>query len=141
MNERDPFFLRDILRAVSAIERYTKAGREAFFADELIQDAVVRRLETMGEAARNVSPALRDAEKAVPWKLMIGTRDNRDSRLLQGRSRCRLGDNRERPRTAEARNRAHRRPVLTHADARLAQPRASDASGGRGAVPHAGAGG
>jgi uncharacterized protein with HEPN domain len=30
----------------------------------------------MGEAARNVSPALRDAEKAVPWKLMIGTRDN-----------------------------------------------------------------
>lgn len=76
MNERDPLFLRDILRAVSAIERYTKDGREAFFADELIQDAVVRRLETMGEAARNVSPVLRDAEKAVPWKLMIGTRDN-----------------------------------------------------------------
>lgn len=76
MNERDPLFLRDILRAVSAIERYTEAGKEAFFADELIQDGVVRRLETMGEAARNVSIELRDAEKAVPWKLMIGTRDN-----------------------------------------------------------------
>jgi len=76
MNERDPLFLRDILRAISAIERYTKAGKEAFFADELIQDGVVRRLEIMGEAARNVSPALREAEKAVPWKLMIGTRDN-----------------------------------------------------------------
>lgn len=76
MNERDPLFLRDILRAVSAIERYTEAGKETFFASELIQDAVVRRLEIMGEAARNVSPALREAEKAVPWKLMIGTRDN-----------------------------------------------------------------
>ena len=76
MNERDPLFLRDILRAISAIERYTKAGKEAFFADELIQDGVVRRLEIMGEAARNVSPALRETEKAVPWKLMIGTRDN-----------------------------------------------------------------
>jgi len=76
MNERDPFFLRDILRAVSAIERYTEAGKEAFFANEMIQDAVVRRLEIMGEAARNVSPALREAERAVPWKLMIGTRDN-----------------------------------------------------------------
>jgi uncharacterized protein with HEPN domain len=76
MNERDPLFLRDILRAISAIERYTEAGKEVFFADELIQDAVVRRLEIMGEAARNVSPALREAEKTVPWKLMIGTRDN-----------------------------------------------------------------
>jgi uncharacterized protein with HEPN domain len=76
MNERDPLFLRDILRAVSAIERYTEAGKEAFSANELIQDAVVRRLEIMGEAARNVSIGLRDAEKAVPWKLMIGTRDN-----------------------------------------------------------------
>lgn len=76
MNERDPLFLRDILRAVSAIERYTEAGKEAFYANELIQDAVVRRLEIMGEAARNVSTGLRDAEKAVPWKLMIGTRDN-----------------------------------------------------------------
>jgi len=66
MNERDPLFLRDILRAVSAIERYTEVGREAFFADELIQDAVVRRLEIMGEAARNVRPALREAERAVP---------------------------------------------------------------------------
>ena len=59
-----------------AIERYTEPGKEAFFANELIQDAVVRRLEIMGEAARNVSPALREAEKTVPWKLMIGTRDN-----------------------------------------------------------------
>jgi uncharacterized protein with HEPN domain len=76
MTERDPLFLRDILRAVSAIERYTKAGREAFFADDMIQSAVVRQLEIMGEAARNVSPALRDAEKTVPWKLLIGTRDH-----------------------------------------------------------------
>jgi len=91
MNERDPLFLRDILRAVSAIERYTEAGKEAFFANELIQDAVIRRLEIMGEAARNVSPALREAEKAVPWKLMIGTRDNLNSTecLLSLNSTCR----------------------------------------------------
>jgi uncharacterized protein with HEPN domain len=30
MTERDPLFLRDILRAVSAIERYTEAGKERF---------------------------------------------------------------------------------------------------------------
>lgn len=41
MTERDPLFLRDILRAVSAIERYTNGGREAFFTDDMIQLDVV----------------------------------------------------------------------------------------------------
>ena len=76
MTERDPLFLRDILRAIAAIERYTRKGREAFFADDMVQSAVVRQLEVLGEAARNVSPALREAEEVVPWKLLIGTRDH-----------------------------------------------------------------
>ncbi len=76
MTERDPLFLRDIQRAIAAIERYTKSGREAFFADDMIQSAVVRQLEVLGEAARNVSPELRDAQRGVPWKLLVGTRDH-----------------------------------------------------------------
>jgi uncharacterized protein with HEPN domain len=80
MNERDPLFLRDILRAISTIERYTKAGRESFFADGLIQDGVIRQLSVMGEAARNVNSAVKEAEHAVPWKLLSGTRD----RLMHG---------------------------------------------------------
>ncbi len=49
--------------------------REEFLEDTQVQDAVVRRLEILGEAARRVSPDGREQFASLPWHQMIGMRN------------------------------------------------------------------
>lgn len=51
----DRVFLGHIVDAATKIQRYVASGRDAFFADEMAQDAVVRNLEIIGEAAKHLS--------------------------------------------------------------------------------------
>ena len=48
----DWIYLRHIAESIEDIERYTAAGRGAFLADRMQQDAVIRKLEVIGEAVR-----------------------------------------------------------------------------------------
>lgn len=68
-------YLADILDAIDRIRDYTSAGREAFEASRLIQDAVIRNLEIIGEAARKVSEAMRQSHPEIPWTEIAGTRN------------------------------------------------------------------
>lgn len=80
MNDRDKLFVTHIAEAIERILRFTRKGRAAFMADDMIQSAVVRQIEIIGEAARNLSSELKTDEYAVPWRKIIGTRD----RLIHG---------------------------------------------------------
>lgn len=51
----DTFFLRHILDAVNQIEDYTNVTYDEFLETRLIQDGVVRQLEIIGEATKNLS--------------------------------------------------------------------------------------
>lgn len=52
---RIPEYLRHILEAIQRIERYTEDMAETeFLASEMVQDAVIRNIEIMGEAANNI---------------------------------------------------------------------------------------
>lgn len=74
--ERDErLYLADIHSAIERILRYTAAGRDAFLADPMMQDAVVRNLEIMGEAVKGLSDSVRAAHPEVPWKKISGMRD------------------------------------------------------------------
>jgi uncharacterized protein with HEPN domain len=75
MTERDQLFLEHMMQAIDAIERYAAAGAEAYHANELIQDGIIRRLEIIGEAAKNLSAELTAREPSVPWKEAARTRD------------------------------------------------------------------
>ena len=86
MNERDELYVTHIAEAIERIRRYTATGHDAFTADDMIQSAVIRQLEIIGEAARNLSGELKSDERAVPWKRIIGTRD----RLIHGYSEVNL---------------------------------------------------
>jgi uncharacterized protein with HEPN domain len=71
----DAVYLRHILDAVAKVEHYTAGGRDAFFADPMIQDAVLRNLEIIGEAVRNLSPAIRRHHPEVPWRSITALRN------------------------------------------------------------------
>lgn len=48
---------------------------EAFLADTKTQDAVIRNIEIIGEASKNLSENLRAKRADIPWKGMTGIRD------------------------------------------------------------------
>jgi uncharacterized protein with HEPN domain len=64
--------LADILMAMRKILGFTKEGQAAFLFSPVTQDAVVRNLEVIGEAAGRVCGPLRDAHPEVPWNGMKG---------------------------------------------------------------------
>lgn len=73
---RDPEYLVDILDAARlAISYSADKDKSAFFADIQCQDAVIRRLEIIGEAARRMSAETKALLPQIPWSLMIGTRN------------------------------------------------------------------
>jgi len=74
--QRDREYLVDILDAARLAMEYTQGKtREEFLRDLQCQDAVVRRLEIIGEAARRVSDEMREANAHLPWHRMIGMRN------------------------------------------------------------------
>lgn len=72
----DVEFLTDILEAIRRIQSYT-AGMtfETFLRDMKTQDAVIRNLEIIGEAAKRLSDEVRQRYPAIPWRSMAGLRD------------------------------------------------------------------
>jgi len=66
--------LQDILDAIDHIQRYAARGREAFEADELLQNWFVRHLQIIGEAARLLPEEIRATAPDIPWSEIIGMR-------------------------------------------------------------------
>jgi uncharacterized protein with HEPN domain len=71
----DRLYLIHIVECIERIEAYTRRGREAFQKSEMRQDAVIRKFEIMGEAAKRVSEELRVLHPAIPWRQIAGFRD------------------------------------------------------------------
>jgi uncharacterized protein with HEPN domain len=71
----DRVYLRHIRDAITRIESYVGGGRSAFLAETMVQDAVIRNLEVIGEAVKNLSSELRGRYPDVPWARIAGMRD------------------------------------------------------------------
>jgi len=71
--QRDREYLLDILEAANiALSYVNEMSREGFLGDLQCQDAVIRRLEIMGEAARRISDKTQEKFPDLPWSNMIG---------------------------------------------------------------------
>ncbi len=73
---RDDAYLFDILDSARTVLEYMRGKTwETFSTDPLLQDAVVRRLEIIGEAAGRVSNEMQKKHASLPWQAMKGTRN------------------------------------------------------------------
>lgn len=76
MQREHDFFLKDILVAIRKIENYTeKLTYEEFLKDELRQDGVVKNLEVIGEAVKNIPQDIKNKKPEIEWKKIAGLRD------------------------------------------------------------------
>jgi len=72
----DSLRLQDILIAADLIQQFTQGKtREDLGKDPLLQSAILHQLYLIGEAAANVSSAIKEASPNVPWKLIYGFRN------------------------------------------------------------------
>ncbi|WP_446010458.1 HepT-like ribonuclease domain-containing protein [Candidatus Electrothrix sp.] len=69
-------YIEDIITAIEKIERYTcTQNQELFLNNEEKQDAVIRNLEIIGEAAGKVPDSIREKAPEVEWRKIIGLRN------------------------------------------------------------------
>ena len=69
-------YLQDILDAVNDIEDFIDdMTYEQFINDRKTLNAVVRSIEIIGEASKNIPQSIKEKYKALPWKQMAGMRD------------------------------------------------------------------
>lgn len=72
----DKIYLSHIKDAIKDIESFTeKIDKKGFQESKLIQSAVTRQVEIIGEATKNLSSAIRNKHKDIPWKDIAGMRD------------------------------------------------------------------
>ena len=79
--DRDLVYLSHIFEQCEVILDVSKRiSFDEFFSDKIYQNAVIRSLEVIGEAAKQVSAEFRRQHPELPWREMAGTRD----RLIHG---------------------------------------------------------
>ncbi len=71
----DRVYLRDILDRIDRILKFTVGGQDTFLESTLIQDAVLRNFEVIGEAVKRVSDDLRAKHPDIVWRKIAGFRD------------------------------------------------------------------
>jgi uncharacterized protein with HEPN domain len=73
----EDLYLKNILKSIGKVERYVdEFDEQKFQSDDKTQDAVIRQLEIIGEAARLLSDEIKAVYPQVPWRDISGMRNH-----------------------------------------------------------------
>lgn len=73
--EADRVLLAHMRDCLSRIAEYTNAERARFDSSRLVQDAVVRNLQTLAESSQRLSSEIKTTEPQIPWRELAGFRN------------------------------------------------------------------
>jgi uncharacterized protein with HEPN domain len=69
-------YIDDMIEACRRVTQYTEGlGRAQLVSGTMAHDAVLRNLEVLGEAAKNVPAAMREMDDTIAWRRIAGLRD------------------------------------------------------------------
>jgi uncharacterized protein with HEPN domain len=76
MIKSDIAYIEHILNCIRKINEFSEGlSKKEFKKNELVQDAVIRNIEIIGEASKKVSSDLKKTYYKIPWKEISGMRD------------------------------------------------------------------
>lgn len=76
MQKDDSIYIEHILQSIKKIEDYTNGVDFLdFIKNEEKQDAVIRKIEIIGEASKKISKELKEKHSFIPWRAIAGMRD------------------------------------------------------------------
>ncbi len=74
--ENDLAFIEHILESINAIKEFSKnLHKKELILSRLKRSAIVREIEIIGEAVKNISEGLKDKHPEIEWKEIVGARD------------------------------------------------------------------
>ena len=73
--EADRVLLAHMRDCLDRIVEYTHAERARFDASRLVQDAVIRNLQTLAESSQRLSSEIKSTEPQIPWRELAGFRN------------------------------------------------------------------
>lgn len=71
----DKFYLIMVLEYIKRIDIYTNGDKDSFMNSQIIQDAVVRNFENIGESVKKISDQFKERYTDIPWRRIAGFRD------------------------------------------------------------------
>jgi uncharacterized protein with HEPN domain len=73
--ERDQVYVEHMLECIDRIERYSGNDRTRFMQSEIVQDAIIRNLQTLAESSQRLSDAAKSSQPGIDWRAIAGFRN------------------------------------------------------------------
>lgn len=73
--DSDRVLIAHMRECIERISEYTAGDRALFDASRLVQDAVIRNLQTLAESSQRLSDGIKTTEPQVPWRELSGFRN------------------------------------------------------------------